>query len=298
MVNFNQILRKIKNNWKNYLLILLVILLVGNIISYNNYDYLNQYSNGILRSGLGLESEYSNIVLENSVPIKKSLVYNGANEDESRIIKNANMDLEVENFQNSINNINEIFKNNNVIILRESFSKNYNDLDQVNYNLKVNSKNLEQIINKLKLMGEVKYLTINSNDVQKSFEDYSDRKQRYLTQIEKYKKMLNSSKLTIEDEIKIQQRIDSLEDSLFYIEKRINNIDEDVKYSNIYLTIQEKPTLIEKSNFLNFEELVNLFLNSIANGFNFIIKLLGYTLPYIIIFGLYLLFRKVLIRIK
>ena len=107
--------------------------------------------------------------------------------------------------------------------------------------------------------------------------------------------MLKKSNLEIEEEIKIQQRIDSLEDSIFYLNKQISNIDEKVEYSEVYLTIKEKPSILSEIDFLGLKDGFKLFMNSLKSGIQFILSILGFIIPFAITYGVYLIGRKIIL---
>ena len=94
------------------------------------------------------------------------------------------------------------------------------------------------------------------------------------------------------EEIQVQQRIDQLEDQIFNLENNKGNLKENADYSSVYVNLRENPSFIDESNFKGFKDWVIEFLRSLDNGIQFILQLLGFVIPFAIIYGIYRLGRK------
>ena len=86
----------------------------------------------------------------------------------------------------------------------------------------------------------------------------------------------------VEDKIDLSDRIFNQERRIKYIEQRIENIDKDVSYSTVYVTITEEKCAYADISFIKLSDLVKGFLGSTSAliGFIFII------LPWLVAVGL------------
>ena len=284
-----------KHNWLLYVVVAIFLLLIIGAVGMVSLMLTGQSSYNA--KSLGMEAS--------SVPVMDSYYGRAASSyyydssfapgiEERKIIKNANLNLEVKNFEISKSNIIQYSENYDVIVLSESQNKYQNDYRQISYSLKVPSDNLDSFLEDIKSNGEVLYFNVYSNDVTGTYIDYTDRLERYNEQIEDYKLMLNRDKIEVEEEIKIQQRIDQLEDQIYYIESRLKTIDEEIQYSEVSLTLKEKPSVISEIDFLGIRDGTQLFLKSLDAGMRFIFIAIGFLLPFGILFGLYRLGRRFL----
>ncbi len=267
-----------KKNWQTYLIIGLLLVLIGNFFTYRPF---HSDSENIL----GISKSY----YRDSISNYKSSYYDG--EADEKKITTANINLESENYFNAKNSILNSIKAKEGIILNENEYEDNKGNKNIYINAKVPSNKLNLLLEELKNLAEVKSLNIIIDDVTKSYIDYSDRLNRYKEQIEKYKNMLKRN-ITVEDEIKIQNRIDQLEDQIFYLKKRVSEIDNDVEYSTLYISLKEKPSILENIDFLGFKDSIKLFLNSLDSAFRLIVGLIGFLLPFGIIYLVYKLIKK------
>ena len=178
--------------------------------------------------------------------------------------------------------------------MSENIYKDNNGDRNLNLNLKVESLNLDLIIDEIKTYGEIKSLNIYSNDVTGTFTDYTNRSIRYQNQIKKYYIMLEKENITIKEEIEIQQRIDQLENQIFNLENSKGNLKENSDYSSLNINLKEKPSILADTNFLGIIDGVKLFLNSIDDALRFILLILGFVIPFAIIYAIYKLGRKLI----
>jgi hypothetical protein len=268
-------------NWKNYLIgILLIIVLfnvlIGGLLSMGTSNFGSQKS-------LNYEAQYDRA--------GSSYYYDSGNdalgEEERKVIKNANLDLETKNFDKAKEQIQSSIDAHDATILSQSQNTYSNDYKRIYYTIKVDSQKLDIFLDEIKTYAEVERINIYSNDVTGTYADYSDRLQRYQTQIQAYEAMLLRKDLEVEDEIQIQNRIDQLEDGIFSLQKRVTNIDEDVAYSQVQISLREEQSVLSELDFLGLKDGFKLFLESLEAGIKFILTILGFILPFAIIYAIY-----------
>lgn len=266
-------------NWKNYLIGVLaafvLLPLLGVILGGG------MYSGGV--SNMMVKSSYDSINYEQS--IGRSYSDNGFSPEveERKVIKNANLQLEAEDFDKSKAQVQNSITAHEVIVLSENEYRYNEDYRNINYKFKVNSASLEIFLGEVKTYGEVQSLNVYANDVTGSYTDYTQRVERYNNQIVTYIAMLQNKDITITEEIQIQNRIDSLEDQIFYLTKRISTIDEEVAYSEVSLTVKEKPSTLSEIDFLGLKDGFKLFVNSFEAGLQLVLTLLGFIIvPFVV----------------
>lgn len=279
--------KHMSNYWKNYVIAILIILLLG-------ISVIGNFGGGYKSLSL-TESSYD-MAYQNKAAPRGGIYYNDAGfapeEEIRKVIKNANLNLETNNYDYSKTQLETSINAHSVLILNQYENKYRDDYRQSSYSFKVPSDKLDIFLSELKNYGEVQNFNVYTNDVTGTYADYSDRLERYNEQIVKYRLMLSKTDLKIEEEIQISQRIDNIEDSIFYLTKQINNIDEDVTYSDVTLSLREEPSVWSEIDFLGFKDGFKMFMESLEAGIQFILYVLGFVLPFAIIYGIYRLFRR------
>lgn len=289
-----KIIEHTQTYWKNYVIgLLLVIIVISSL--------------GILSSSISSDSSmgYTNeaIAYDAQQDIARSSYYPGRRgsnaapeEDERMIAKNANLNIESQEYHKSIREIETLVDSLSVIVMSEQESKYNDNYYHSKYNFKVESSQLDSFLNSLKELGEVQSINIYSNDVTGVVINLQERLNRYQSQINRYEQMLTRDNLEIEEEINIQNRIDSLEQSIAYLQERIQRQQEDVSYSDVYFTIQEKQGLFDELDFLGFKDGFKLFLSSLELGIKFIVSIGGFIIPIALLYGVYRIGRKFVVK--
>ena len=282
-------IKHIQSNWKNISLILLLILVIFlgivQISNLNMYSYQNYYS------------QNQDIADESIISDRETSLYYSLNDfspeiENRQISKNAQLTIELQSYAIDKEQIKNYISERNGFILNEN-ENNYENSLKINYlTIKVNSIIIDEVITHLQTYGETQFLSVQTQDITQQFQDYSKRIERIEYQIIQYEEMLKSENLEIEDEINIQNRITQLEDQLFYITKNLNSLNSTVKYSQISLTLQEKPTYFEQINFLTFKDTTRIFLNSIEFALRFLVSIAGFIIPFALIYFIYRIGRK------
>ena len=285
-----KIIQNLKKYYKDYLIgvfaVLFIFTIIGNMntgMNYNSIGYESVDSMSYDKS-VGMSAQYDRGYVSND---------GFAPEEENRKrIKNANVNIESQNYQNDKIVILNVINGVDAIILSES--ENYNEYSEIRtmyMTAKVDAKSLDMLLDQIKVLGEVKSLNVYVNDVTGTYLDYTQRVERYQSQIVKYEAMLDKPNLEINDEINIQNRIDNLENSIFYHMKYIGNIDEKVEYSDIKITLQEKPSMLAEIDFLGFRDGFAMFMSSIKQAIQTILMLFGFVLPFMILYVVYRLIK-------
>ena len=279
-MDFKKILESFKKNSTSYLLIIIIVIFLISFLTGFDSKNISRSSSFAIPQG----NYDNNFVSRNYNENIESLKTN------SMISKRASLNLISEDISKDSNNIKLELKNFNARVLNENFNE-YEDYKYLSLSLKVSSENLEPLLDRLRQFGEVENFQINKNDKLEQFEYSSSKLDRYKSQIEKYKNILNNDNLEIADEIKINQRIDSLEDSIFKVLRGIENIEDEVTYSYVNLRIKENVFLGNVNSF-SFENTIEDFIKSLFGSFELLLTLVAYIIPFGVIYLVYRTIRK------
>jgi hypothetical protein len=276
----------IKSDWWKYLLSFFLIIIALGILSVtiNNLNFSSSYSGGskidYYESGdLDYRSNYVNAQDSFAPEIEKRVIQ-----------KDANINIETRNYDQIKLDIINLASSKNAIILNENenyYSDNYR---KVNFRFKIESLELENFLNQLQTYGDTRYYNIQIRDVTSSHADYTSRLERYENQMIRYENMLNSD-LDVDEEIKIQSRIDSIENSIFSIKSSLRNIEENSIYSDVNLELKEKKSYLADINFISLKDSLKLFIQSLDIGIRFLVSILGFIIPFTLIYVLYRFWR-------
>ena len=93
----------------------------------------------------------------------------------------------------------------------------------------------------------------------------------------------------INDKIQLTNLIFDQERTVKYLEDSLSNINQDVQYSTIQMTITEKQSEYKDILFIKTSEIVKSFVNSLNN----LIRIIFVLIPWIAIIGLiYFIFKR------
>ena len=138
---------------------------------------------------------------------------------------------------------------------------------------------------------EIESKNINIANLKKNVESSSSRLKRYEEQVKKYTFLLKEENLEIEDEIKINSRIDTIENQIYYIRKELERNKEQINLVDVYISLSQKNPygVVE---FKSFNEILSNFISALIYVFNLFFVLLGYLVIPVILFLSYIFLRK------
>lgn len=203
-----------------------------------------------------------------------------------KIIKNANVELEVSDIKNADKSIEELVKKSNGYFSNERENK-YEDRISKGLTIRIPAKNFELFFLEFdKLDFEVISKEISSTDVTEEFVDVEARlKNRKQVEL-KYLNLLTKAK-SIEDILNIEKAIGELRGEIESTEGRFKALNNQIEYSTINLTYSK--LIASKYGFFNRIILaIKQGWESFLSALVFLISLWPY---YILLFGAYILFK-------
>ncbi len=270
--------RKLKENW----LLVVILLAVLFFTSCNPLMSLTQMGSSFANSALGQKMGYPEVAYDSA---GRMMAPNGdfaPGVDKRVITKTASMTTEVEKgmFQEATEKVKTILKTSDAFLLNENVNKydsERKEYYEASYDIKVETKNYDAVVAQLKEIGEVTYFNENMLDVTGTHTNLKIDLETEKERLQRYKDMLEQT-TTVAEKIDLSDRIFDQERRIKYIEESLTNIDQQVDYSTVYLTVREKRSDYADVAFIEFAELVKNFVNSINNLFRWIVLLIPWAI--------------------
>lgn len=199
---------------------------------------------------------------------------------ERKITKSASLSTEIETgtFKDAESKLKSIVRSTNSYLLNENVNKyesGWKTYYSGNYQIKVDSRKYNNVLEQLKNIGEVKSFNENADDITASYKnleiEIAAEKQRLLRYNEMYKEAT-----LIADKIQLSDKIFDQERTIKYLEDSLKNAGRQVDYSAIYVAISEKQSEYASIVFVKFSELVRRLVGSI----NSLLTLIFVVAPY------------------
>ncbi len=270
-------LHKLKENWLLVALIIVVLiassLLPGTTLSPTLY-----------KSGAMVESAQSRYaIMPDIYPAQDGF----APEEQDRLItKTATLSTEVkrgdlfaadERVKAIVSSFDGYILHNDVSV-REVGRKSYHN---GNYNIKVNVKKYDALVQQLKDIGEVQSVNEQAEDVTGQHKDLSIELQAEKERLQRYKDMLKEAQ-TVSEKIELSDRIFNQERTVKYLEQALKNVGEQVSYATVNFYMKEKPSPYANVVFVALGELVQALVESV----NMVLKIIFVILPFAVLGGI------------
>ncbi|MFA6461229.1 MAG: DUF4349 domain-containing protein [Candidatus Woesearchaeota archaeon] len=275
-MTFKEQWTKIKENWL-MLLVILIILGVFLVAVTPSTSTSGSYQ------GVGMNKALSSYAVEDASRMMPSPSGSFAPEvTERKLLKSANLNSEIEQgeFQLAEQKLKSIITSSGAYLLNENVQQNNPEHPYYTgyYTLKVDTKKYAAVISQLKEMGKVTSFSENTEDVTGSYTDLKVELKAEQDRLERYQKMFAEA-TEVSDKITLNDRIFDQERTIKYLQERINNVDTEVEYSSVYVSLQEK-----QSNYANVAIIgLSTLITSLVDSFNGLIALIVVLLPYLVV---------------
>ncbi len=210
-----------------------------------------------------------------------------------KLIRNANMDVETEEFDKLLATIEE--RVNNLGGYMENYqtsksSRYYSAYDNrsANMTIRIPATNYDQFVNDVAAVSNVLNRNETIQDVTLQYVDLDSHKKVLLTEQERLLELLEKAE-TIEDIITIESRLSEVRYQIESMESQLRTYDNQVDYSTIYLYVSEVKQLTPVEELTVGEKIATGFVNScktVGNGFvNFFIGLIV-SVPFLVVLAI------------
>jgi len=276
--------QKLKENW--LLLALVVVVLV-------------------VFSGLNPTQTFTNkIAMDESVDLTASrsssfVPYydNFAPEAAQRFItKTSSLSTEIKRntFQETDSKVKDLTKGFNAIIINENQNKNGEGKTSYlssSYTMKVETSKYDSLVSQLKTIGEITSFNENSDDITEQKLDLQTSLEAERERLARYKQLLETAQTT-QEKIELTDKIFEEERTIKYYEEALENVNNQVSYSTVYLTITEKRSDFANAAFIKFSQIVTSFVDSVNILINLIFVLIPWAIALLIIWLVYRKFKN------
>ncbi len=290
----------LKDQWKkmkeNWLIIIGILLLVSIFYVGEDFSYLisspgysggyQDYSAGYdAVPGISAESARGSRMMKSGVyppPAQDGFV---PEVDERKVTKTASLstDVERDSFAEAEQKLKEILQNPQyeIILLHENVQKYGEDTDAYfsgSYTLKVDVRAYDSVVSQLKEIGEVQSFSENAQDITATYTNLQTELEAERARLERYTQMLAEATL-IADKLDLNDRIFDQERAIKYLEESLENQDQQVAYSTIYVQITEERSEFAGIAFVSFGQLITSLVSSASN----LLELIFTFLPWVIV---------------
>lgn len=282
-------LQKLKENWLLVVLVLAVVL-------------FSQFGSGIIPQGItplyagaydraGYGGVAKSMAVESYIVPPQSGDFAPEAADR-KITKTASLTTEVgyHYFWEAQNKLQSIVASADAYLLQQNVNKY--DVGRKsyyfgNYQIKIDTRKYDAVVQQLKeigegIDGEVTFFSENSADITSSFTSLQAELQAEKARLERYQGMLRQA-ATVSEKLELSDRIFNQERTIQYLEDALKNVGQQVEYSTIYVTIQEKRSAYADIVFVKLSELVQRFVSSVDNVITLVIAALPYAVAVLLV---------------
>lgn len=205
--------------------------------------------------------------------------------DIRKITKNSNLQTEVDHgdFNEAEQQLKSIISSTDSILLDENkntYESGWKSYQVASYRIKVETSKYESILSQIKNIGEVKSFNENMDDITGRYDNLEIEIETEEKRLERYQEMMTEEDISINEKIELSDKIYSLERRIEYLKDSLQNLDNQISYSTIYVHLQE-----EKSEYFDVSLVkISTLIKSFISSFNFMLKLVFLILPYVILF--------------
>ena len=212
--------------------------------------------------------------------------------DDAKIIRSATLNIEVENYKDTRNQLDNLFQSTNAFVVNEV----ENDLSHQARNvikIRVQPNNFFTLVKNIETLAfDVKYKEVKAKDVGEEFVDLETRLATKRAVVKRYREILKSAK-NINEILEVEEHIRAVVEEIESDQGRLKYLTNQVNQSTIQLTMFEtKPTpVFAKAGF--FGRLGDAFTSG-WTGLQEVILLLVHFWAFIVVGGIigFIFFRK------
>ena len=255
---------KIKDNWLLVLLVLVIfVFFMGGFESIETrvQDYGERYSQESKMAVPAMSAQRTSLYEPRSRDFAPEIA-------ERLITKTARLTTEVEQgkFRDAEQQLKSVIKSSESYLLNENV--NTYDTGEKNeytigyYDIKVDAKKYDAVANQLKGIGKLTAFNENAEDITGVHTNVKIELENERTRLQRYKDMYAEAK-EVEDKINLNDRIFNQENTIRYLEERLENLDKQVLYSTINVNLREKKSDYADIELVDVSTLTAAFVGSI-----------------------------------
>jgi Domain of unknown function (DUF4349) len=160
--------------------------------------------------------------------------------DERKLVRNANLDLEVRSFDEALRNITTFAKDAGGYVATNSSQKQENGKLRGDIVVKVLPENLDDFLGKLRGLGELKNQTLMTQDVSKQFLDIDARLRNAHVLEQRLVEMLEKNSGKVSDLLEVEKELGRVREQIEQMEGEIKFMDSQVQFATVTIRLAEK----------------------------------------------------------
>jgi len=157
---------------------------------------------------------------------------------ETRIIKTAQVSLEVTDVTASADALRTLAQQNGGYISSSNVQRGYNDRLSATVVLRIPQAAFDTVIESVKASGTVKSVSVQGEDVTEQYIDLTAQKTSYQNQLAQYNTIMKQA-VKVEDVIAVQAQIDRVQTELDRLEGRLRYLNSRIDLSTVTVSLQE-----------------------------------------------------------
>ncbi len=207
------------------------------------------------------------------------------------IIKTASMSTIVKDWDKAETDMRSYVKSNDAILTNENVNAAYGRYNNGYYTINVPTDKYDALVTQLKSIGDVQSFSERANDITGSYVRLQDVIVAEKARLDSYEKLYASSN-NVDEKIKLMDRIYNQKNVISGLEYQLQNQNEQIDYSQISFSMQEKRPTHANVVFATFADLWSAFKQSL----NVMLYIIAYVLPFLLlwllIWGVIKLFKR------
>lgn len=203
---------------------------------------------------------------------------------ETKIIKTAQVSLEVTDVTASADALKTLAQQNGGYLSSSNVQRGYNDRLSATVILRIPQSAFESVLESVKASGTVKSVSVQGEDVTEEYVDLTAQKTSYQNQLAQYNTIMKQA-VKVEDVIAVQAQIDRVQTELDRLEGRLRYLNSRIDMSTITVYLQE-PEPVGGETGHSFITTINEGIAGFFGMIDALIILLFTVLPLIIIGGI------------
>ncbi len=210
--------------------------------------------------------------------------YSGTTGIETRIIKTADISLEVPDVPAAVDSLKSLAAAQGGYLSSTRIQESYNNRLSGTVVIRIPSAGFDAAIAGTKTLGTVKSISTTGEDVTEEYVDLQAQKTSYTNQLAQYNTIMKQS-TRVEDIIKVQEQIDRVQTELDRLNGRLNYLNNRIDVSTITVYLQE-PAPVGGEAGHDFVAAINQGIDGFFGMIDAVIILIFTLLPLVILGGI------------
>lgn len=293
------------------IILLVVIIAVVFLVNYNQNN---------LGTGMLAEGDFSSNQNSSSSPSKTGIQSQAIDsitapnegvfdqQDSTKIIKKSNITMQTDNYDSSIQSINDLIKSLEAMIVKmqETQGNSYSvmntsssKLRTADMTIKVSKDKFEDFNTELKTYANVLSYYEEAQDISSSYADVESKISSYKLQEQQLNELMKKA-TAAKDLLEISNQIQNVIQQREYLQKQKNSYDNQIEYSTVVLRLTEVQSvdIKEKSIFTRIKDSFESSISGMKEISINVIMFIVYIVPYMIILAILAFIVNIIIKVN